>query len=451
MRGLGAALLFALVLSANAGATTVGVDGSVDVAPSASVGCPKTPPPTLAESQSSTDVGQVPALGPSRPSGVDVSRWNGSVPMKALVATGRTFVYVKATQGLSSRDPAFASRTAQANAAGLLTGAYHFFDYQRNGVAQADFFVDTVLASGGFLGHLPPAVDVECSLPLGRADTAYASGQLRAFVGEVYQRTGRMTLVYTSASMWSRVVANDRSFSAYPLWVACWKCASPTLPRGWTTWRFWQIGIRHIAGVPQPIDADVFRYGHPELLSMLMAHPVIDGGATYATTTTVDLGLVGSDGTHFRTSHDGTTWSSWQPYRASADAQLAHGDGPQTLYVQLSDPAGRLSPTESISIVLDSTPPQAGLDGPALALARMRQGKSSVPASVTWRANDATAGLATAELDETCAGRTPEVLARSSDSPTDTASATVADARSRLPAHGPCHRQSRTRFGPEDP
>ena len=214
--------------------------------------------------------------------GVDVSHWDGAASMASVTRSGAAFVYAKATQGRGIVDGTFAARIHAAAAAGLLSGAYHFFDYRTDGIAQARFFVATVRRHGGFAGHLPPAVDVECLRALGRSSPGYAARQLRAFLVEVYRRTGRMAVIYTSPYMWHQVTGNDGSFGAYPLWVACWYCAHPTLPRGWTTWTLWQVGKVGIAGVR--VDGDIFRGGRTTLRRSRTTTPRIAGGTRYVTT-----------------------------------------------------------------------------------------------------------------------------------------------------------------------
>src|SRR5688572_5236567 len=59
--------------------------------------------------------------------GVDVSRYQGRVDYPKLRAAGYTYCFIKATQGASYVDPRYASDLAQARAAGLAPGSYHFF------------------------------------------------------------------------------------------------------------------------------------------------------------------------------------------------------------------------------------------------------------------------------------------------------------------------------------
>jgi len=212
--------------------------------------------------------------------------------------------------------------------------------------------------------------------------------------------------------MWSRVMANDPSFGVNPLWVACWRCARPTLPQGWSAWRYWQDGKADIPGVTKALDDDMFHGTDTRLRGSVMAAPAINGGAAYTIDPQVRVQLLGMDGVSFRSSLDGSIWSDWQPYRTATPVTLPSGDGAKSVYIQLEDASSNLSPVSSDSVILDSTPPQLDLGAATLTLGRLHRGTAAVPATVTWGAQDATSGVALVELDQTCAGGSSQVLAQ---------------------------------------
>lgn len=224
---------------------------------------PADPGPTL---------GPIPrALGPRLPAapprlglvgrmtnGIDLSLWNERVPYRALRDAGARFAVVKATQGTTIVDPAFREHVASARREGMDVGAYHFYDYRVGGRAQADHFVDALVAAGALRRSLPLVVDVECFGPFGAADRTWVRAELRAFVGRVYQRTGHLPMVYTSWYMWRQVTGGDPSFGRLPLWVACWRCSRPLLPTGWDDWDLWQVGSVVTGPDGRRVGSDVF-------------------------------------------------------------------------------------------------------------------------------------------------------------------------------------------------
>ena len=142
--------------------------------------------------------------------GVDVSHWNGLVRFDLVGTAGGQFVLMKASQGSDFVDPAFRRHLAGAQEAGLLVGAYHFYDYRADGAVQADHFIDTLDAAGALSETLPPIVDIECFEPFGSADQSYVRHELRAFADRVFERTGRLPMVYTSGLMWRAVTGRRR-------------------------------------------------------------------------------------------------------------------------------------------------------------------------------------------------------------------------------------------------
>jgi GH25 family lysozyme M1 (1,4-beta-N-acetylmuramidase) len=189
--------------------------------------------------------------------GVDLSHWNSPVSFSALRRGGRSFAYFKATHGTSTVDGTYAARSSAARAAGLLAGAYHFFDWRISGVAQARYFVAAVNARGGFHRRLPPVVDVECSAPFGRPEPRYAVTRLRAFISEVDRLIGVKPIIYTSIFEWGTVTGDNQTFGDCLLWSAEWaKTAPRRFPPGFTGWTFWQYGAYRLGVVK--VDGDVF-------------------------------------------------------------------------------------------------------------------------------------------------------------------------------------------------
>lgn len=240
---------------------------------------PGEPVPIPSASPDPSDVRPPRSGGPSVPprygsaggpfvAGIDVSHWNGVVPFGLVRGTGARFVLMKATQGTTFVDPAFSRHLASARAAGLVVGPYHFYDYRIGGRAQADHMLDTLAEVGGLPRSLPLVIDVECFPPFGAADQAYVRVQLRAFVGRIYERTGRLPMFYTSWYMWRNVTGGDPSFGDLPLWVACWRCARPALPTGWVDWDFWQVGSVVIDATGDRLGSDIFGGDAEELRHM---------------------------------------------------------------------------------------------------------------------------------------------------------------------------------------
>jgi hypothetical protein len=120
---------------------------------------------------------------------------------------------------------------------------------------------------------------------------------------------------------------------------------------------------------------------------------VLDGGASWATSTSVTLTLSATDATsgvaQMRFSADGTTWSTWETYATSKSWTLADSDGTKTVYAQFRDGAGNGSSAVNDTILLDRVGPSgtAVVDGGA-------SWTSSTSVTLTLAATDAGSGMA---------------------------------------------------------
>lgn len=353
--------------------------------------------------------------------GIDVSHHNGNIDYAKVRESGNRFVFIKATQDNDFIDPMFPTNLARARAAGLAAGAYHFFDYTLDGTAQADHFLDRVEAAGGIDDALPPVVDVECWAPIGSSIHAVSATRLRDFVERVYERTGRMPIVYTSVHMWREVVGNAEGFEKLPLWAACWGCdAPPSLAPGWDGWAFWQTGISRIPGVGR-LDGNYFSGTNKQLKALKLRPLVIEGGTAMTNTQRVQLDLGGRDATHLRTSSDGENWTVWSRTGAVPTARLAPVEGEQQVFVQLRNGPGLKSPVYSDAILLDRSGPVVTPPMVSLREGRLGDGLASVPVSVRWDARDLHAGLSDAAILVACgAGRNQRTEAPGSAAPDET-------------------------------
>jgi lysozyme len=52
------------------------------------------------------------------------------------------FAFIKATEGIGNADPQFRRNWKKSKAAGLIRGAYHFFIASKDGMMQAQNFID---------------------------------------------------------------------------------------------------------------------------------------------------------------------------------------------------------------------------------------------------------------------------------------------------------------------
>ncbi len=214
--------------------------------------------------------------------GIDVSRYQGKIDWNKVASDGISFAFLKASQGVSYRDPQFLSNVQGARAAGLAIGAYHFLDAESpaEAIKEAQNLYGAITAAGGpdkFL--LSPVLDHESNPgKLGKTElTAIA----KAFLLEIERLTGRKPILYTSNSFAGNFGAE---LAAYRLWVARYSTAAPTDVSGWSRWTFWQYsdgsaggtrpsGSRKVAGIAGAVDLNEYAGTTAELLAQFNPAP----------------------------------------------------------------------------------------------------------------------------------------------------------------------------------
>jgi len=187
---------------------------------------------------------------------LDISHHQAEVDFQAAVDFGIRVIFHKATETDDFTDRRYQERKPQAQALGLLWGAYHF---GRN--------TDAATQVDHFLSFAPPdgrtvyALDLELGMPL---DVAVE------FVRIFEERTGTLPVIYTSAHKYNQASAitaeaislDDRALlGACPLWVAHYTSRTnpnaPILPTPWRDfqWMMWQFtsNEQHVleAGAPE--------------------------------------------------------------------------------------------------------------------------------------------------------------------------------------------------------
>ena len=135
-----------------------------------------------------------PALRAGEMYGIDVSSHQQPLDWRKAYADDVRFVYVKATEGSGWQDPAFKEHWQGARAAGLRTGAYHYFSLCSPGKTQAANFLKRLPKDDDML---PPVLDLEFSpfCPDMPKDTRVWR-EIDDYIGRVRAATKRPVLLY---------------------------------------------------------------------------------------------------------------------------------------------------------------------------------------------------------------------------------------------------------------
>jgi lysozyme len=192
--------------------------------------------------------------------GIDVSHHQGAIDWPRVKASGQSFVFIKASEGTDFRDTRFLENWQAARAAGLATGAYHFFTFCSSGLAQAENFLAIAspqLAEVGQPGSgplLPLAVDIEFTGNcLAWESVASIQRELRVFVGRLESSAGRRPLLYTTLDCLRELIPPE--LKGHPYWLrSLW--GEPSVEAAWAFWQHSALG--EVPGVTGPVDLNVF-------------------------------------------------------------------------------------------------------------------------------------------------------------------------------------------------
>lgn len=191
--------------------------------------------------------------------GIDVSAHNGDIDFSKVKGEGISFVWIKASEGETVRDSKFQKNHEAAKAAGLRTGAYHFFRFDCDGVLQAMNLCQS-------LGELRPdmgvAIDVELQNNAEGVADEVIIANLESMTDYLAMR-GLPVTFYSNKEGYARFL--KERFSDYPLWICSFTDWEP-LEEG-EDWAFWQYShAGKVSGISGKVDENVF-HGSAEELS----------------------------------------------------------------------------------------------------------------------------------------------------------------------------------------
>ena len=180
--------------------------------------------------------------------GIDISHHNGKVDFKKVKGAGYDFVFVKASEGVSHRDKLYRENMAKARRAGLKTGAYHFFRFDKGGIDQAINFLEAV---GPHHPDLGLAIDVEDAGNPAGVPKDSVKKQLSAMV-EYMNLLGHRVMIYTNLDGYYDYM--EEILPGYPLWIC--RFQENPINAEWTFWQYDHHG--KVDGVKGDVDLNAF-------------------------------------------------------------------------------------------------------------------------------------------------------------------------------------------------
>ena len=219
--------------------------------------------PSSSEDGASASSGASDAPATATREGIDVSHYQGNVDWAQVKAAGKVFAFAKATQGSTDVDSMFATNWSAMKEAGIVRGAYHFFQPDEDATAQAEHFIATVKLEAG---DLPPVIDIEVAEG---STTQNIDADVKTWLEKVAAAYGVRPIIYSDLSFLQQHLASG--FGDYPLWVADYSPNPPDPPESWKKWTFWQYSQSGtVAGIDGDVDLDRYQGTEDEWRSLLV-------------------------------------------------------------------------------------------------------------------------------------------------------------------------------------
>lgn len=220
--------------------------------------------------------------------GIDVSYWDAGIDWPKVRATSQRFVFAKATESVTYKDPTFDDNWFGAKSAGMLRGAYHFFRCNVDANKQADYFINYVRSVKDD-GELPPVLDLETNDGVNKEKIVPA---VKTWLDRVEAAFGKKPIIYSGQYFLQDylVVAGGGPpawAKNYPLWLAQYpnqyqEGMKPALPRGWFNWTFWQYSDKGtINGINAKVDMNIYNGTLEELYKFAGAKLPVQTTKTY--------------------------------------------------------------------------------------------------------------------------------------------------------------------------
>ncbi len=184
--------------------------------------------------------------------GIDVSKHNGEIDFEKVAADDYQFVFIKASEGKTYQDEAFARNYEGARDAGLKVGAYHFFRKNRTGEEQAANLLNVV--KGKEL-DLPLVIDLEDDWGNGATTSRETALKRLLEMIEILDDKGYDVMIYTNLDGYGKYYMG--MLGDHDLWLCSFTSPDMLTDKPHRFQQFSHEGV--VAGVKGDVDLNVWR------------------------------------------------------------------------------------------------------------------------------------------------------------------------------------------------
>ena len=182
--------------------------------------------------------------------GIDVSRFQGTINWTKVASDSTIkFVYVKATEGASMRDPNYSTNLSKARKAGLLAGFYHVYSPRTTAYKQMANIRKTVKKKDL---DLIPVLDIE-----GKFSDGLYLKRVDKLLELLEREYGVKPMIYTSEHCY-KTHFSGKKYAKYHIFIAKYKGGSPTVRH--TLWQYTETGS--VKGIGVEVDISKFNRSH---------------------------------------------------------------------------------------------------------------------------------------------------------------------------------------------
>ena len=184
--------------------------------------------------------------------GIDVSKHNGEIDFEKVAADDYQFVFIKASEGKTYQDEAFARNYEGARDAGLMVGAYHFFRKNRTGEEQAANLLSVIK---GKPLDLPLVIDLEDDWGNGATTSRETALKRVLEMIEILDDKGYDVMIYTNLDGYGKYYMG--MLGDHDLWLCSFTSPDMLTDKPHRFQQFSHEGV--VAGVKGDVDLNVWR------------------------------------------------------------------------------------------------------------------------------------------------------------------------------------------------
>ena len=186
---------------------------------------------------------------PMQAQGIDVSKFQGKVNWTKVAKSGKVkFVYIRATEGTSIKDPYYKTNLEKARKAGLKVGSYHVYSSKTTAQSQFANFKSMVPKKNQ---DLIPVLDIE-----GHHSGRLYMARVDMLLNLMEKEYGAKPMIYTSEKVYKEHFTGKK-YAKYHIFVAKYK-GTPAIR--YTLWQHSKSG--YVSGISGHVDLDKFHPKH---------------------------------------------------------------------------------------------------------------------------------------------------------------------------------------------